>query len=320
MKILIYLNMLLLLSTTLYSQKHGGDGGQIEISKKVVYPMSIFVGLGTTSYYGQLASTQHSFKTINYQLNLGAKYRISPRFCLGGLLRHAALAGSDASSDVKQPEGNGRFERNLSFRTPIYNLEVFSTLDILPFTKHYGEGTLEKGDNIGVSPYLLAGIGVMYFNPTAELNGQTYSLRNINTSLEKQLNGTYSPFTFLLTYGAGMRVSLTQMLDLGIDVTFTNTFTDNLDDVSSKSHYPDKSKLSSTDAQLADRYATADRTTADLRANNTGKILDSYFMLNLKLEYTLDFVGTKKGKKIVPAGHHNFEKNKGTKHHKFDLR
>lgn len=297
-----------------------GDGGKVAVANKVMYPLSVFVGLGTTSYYGQLASTQHSFKTINYQFNLGAKYRISPRFCVGGLLRHAALSGSDASADIKQPEGGGRFERNLSFRTPIYNLEAFGTFDILPYTKHNNEGNMEKGIGLGVSPYLLAGFGVMYFNPTAELNGEKYALRNINTSLEKQLNGAYSPLTFLVMYGAGARVSMTRMLDLGVDLTFTNTFTDNLDDVASQTHYPDKALLSPTDAQLADRYASADRTTNDFRANNKGKILDSYFMINVKLEYTLPFGDKKDLKRIYPSGHRNFEKNKGSKNHKFDKR
>ncbi|TAF78016.1 MAG: hypothetical protein EAZ53_00635 [Bacteroidetes bacterium] len=306
-----------------FSQKQTetkGNGGEVALTNKVIYPLSVFVGIGTTSYYGQLASTQHSFKTLNYQINLGIKYRISPRFCVGGLFRHAALAGSDAKSDVKQPEGGGRFERNLSFRTPIYNLEVFGTFDILPFMKYYGDGSLEKGVNLGVAPYLIAGIGVMYFNPTAELNGERYSLRKIYTSLEKQQNGFYSPITFLVTYGAGMRVSLTRMLDLGVDLTFTNTFTDNLDDLASQSHYPDKSQIPVIDAQLADRYALADRTTTDLRSNSKGKILDSYFMLNIKLEYTLPFGNKKDSKRIHPAGHRNFQKNKGSKNHKFDLR
>lgn len=306
-----------------FSQKQTetkGSGGEVVLTNKVIYPISAFVGIGTTSYYGQLASTQHSFKTLNYQINLGIKYRISPRFSIGGLIRHAVLAGSDAKSDLKQPEGGGRFERNLSFRTPIYNLEVFGTFDILPFMKYYGNGSLEKGANLGVAPYLIAGIGVMYFNPTAELNGETYSLRKLYTSLEKQNDGFYSPITLLVSYGAGMRVSLTRMLDLGVDLTFTNTFTDNLDDLASQSHYPDKSRIPVIDAQLADRYALADRTTTDLRSNSKGKILDSYFMLNIKLEYTLPFGSKKDFKRIQPAGNRNFQKHKGTKNHKFDLK
>lgn len=297
-------------------------------SKSGYHPITVNFGLGSTSYYGQLSSTEHSFKAMNYQLNIGAKYRISPRFCAGGFLRHAVFSASDTKTDSPIENGGaGRYERGLNFRTNTFALEAYGTFDIFAFKRnHIVEGEIVGGGGIfGISPYLIAGVGLMYYNPTSEVNGEVYSVRNAKTSLEKQNGLTYSIFTPVVSYGAGARVQLTRLLDLGMDVTFNNTFTDYLDNTGSNTHYPDRTRADITviDLAIADRYPAQglpERTSTDIISNSGGRILDSYFMLNLKLEFTIpgkqDMIEANK----LKTSHKHLKKGKGAKHHKFDER
>lgn len=303
------------------------------VASKVVkdrkpHPISLHFGLGSCSYYGQMSGSKYIFKAINFQVNAGAKYRLNSRFCVGGNLRYASLSASDKNTDSPLSDGgSGRYERNLSFKTNMIGLEAFGTFDIIAFTRnHIVEGEIVGGGGIfGVSPYLIGGIGLMYYNPTAEVGGKTYSLRDVKTSLEKQNGFTYGSFTPTFTYGIGARVQLTRLLDLGIEGTFTNTLTDYLDDLGSQTHYPDRTKpgITQLDLALADRYpeqGLKERSSTDLRANTNGKILDSYFMLNFKIEYTIPSkLDIKEGQKLK-TGHKHIKKGKGSKHHKFDKR
>lgn len=292
------------------------------------HPITIQLGLGSCSYYGELSSTEHSFKAMNYQINVGSRYRISPRFCVGALLRHAVMTADDKSSDSPvENGGSGRYERGLNFRTNTLALEAFGTFDIFPSKRnHIVEGAIVNNSGIfGINPYLIVGVGLMYYNPTTELNGKTYSLRSAKTSLEKQNGESYSIFTPVIMYGAGARVQLNRLFDLGFDVTFNNSFTDNLDDVASNSHYPDRTRpdITQLDLALSDRYPLEGlpaRTSDDLRSYSKGKILDSYFMINIKVEYTIPGkLDARESKKLNTSKRH-LQKGKGAKHHKFDKR
>ena len=71
----------------------------------------------------------------------------------------------------------GRYNRNLSFRSPIY--EVSLTAEFHPIDFFHPEE-----DYATVSPYLIGGIGFFHFNPQANLNGKWIDLRPLHTEGE----------------------------------------------------------------------------------------------------------------------------------------
>ena len=92
------------------------------------------------------------------------------------------MVGANDSSLVgsKSPGSIGRYNRNLSFRSPI--TEVSLLLDFYPvaFFKNFNT---DFSPSL-FSPYILGGVGYFHFNPQANLNGQWIDLRPLHTEGE----------------------------------------------------------------------------------------------------------------------------------------
>jgi hypothetical protein len=124
----------------------------------------------------------------------------------------------------------GRYERNLSVRTKIFELAL--NVEIHPFfVIDYVYGEPPRW-----SPYLLGGIGFLTFNPQANLNGVWHDLRPL--TLEGQGwdeypdREPYRKYAFSFPLGIGVRYEATQLLTLRAEVVRHLTSTDYLDDVS----------------------------------------------------------------------------------------
>ncbi len=124
---------------------------------------------------------------------------------------------------------NGRYERNLSFKSRISEFHLGVELHPL-FFKTYDE------EPPRISPYVTAGVGYFSFDPQAELNGQWYALHPMR--LEGQGFREYPDreiydlrqVNFLL--GMGLRYELTSTFRLRLELAHRILKTDYLDDVS----------------------------------------------------------------------------------------
>ena len=237
----------------------------------------IFVGgMGLSTYFGEL-KTGNSFDT-KPTLNVGLQYYLSDHVSARVDATWFQLSGDDAKAD---PAGVlGRLDRNLSFLSN--NLEVSGTFAFSLFSnggRYYRRPTL----NI----YGFTGLGLCYFNPTTEYKGETYSLPSIKTE-----GVSYSTFTPIIPIGLGLRVKVARDFNLAFEGGFRMTFTDYLDDVSSKTYptsfaSPLQQALSYRGTEL-----TPPGVLTDTKVRGNPKTNDAYFLLNVKLEYYLptDFI------------------------------
>jgi hypothetical protein len=230
--------------------------------------------LGMTSYYGDLCDNLVCFK-FRPGISLGGYYRYNGRFSFRGDFTYARLYGTD--------KGGVNQRRNLSFRSPVIELVVGVNYDLIYFERNWHL-------RAQYTPYVFAEIGFMYFNPRAKYEGKWYSLRPLQTEGVK-----YNAITFALPLGAGLRYKINSYMDLSFEFVYRKTFTDYLDDVSTR--YIDNTSFDDpVAAALADRTyegGFAVHNSDDgmhwreghKRGNPTKK--DGFFMLGFKFEYMI---------------------------------
>ena len=188
---------------------------------------------------------------------------------------------------------NGRYERNLSFRSSI--TEIMFAAEFHPFYifGNYNDDHYPPA----VSPYLLLGIGYFHFNPQAKLNGTYVDLQPLSTEGEGFSEypnvQNYSLNQVNVPAGIGARYDVSAIINLRAEIVTRFLFTDYLDDVSGR--YIDPSvfanHLSGTQLSQAlllnDRHkpgaVTAHPNGIRGRPNNN----DAYVTFNIKLGLTL---------------------------------
>lgn len=237
------------------------------------------VGTGTTHYYGDLAKSGDN-SNIKPNLGVGARYNFHRWFSVGAEVTWFMLKGNDDTDPVKQT-------RNLSFQS--HNFEV-SALFYYSLFEEDGRFYMRQFAN----PYVYGGIALVNYNPTAELDGEKYNLRKLNTSGED-----YGSFTGAFPLGIGVKLRVNSFLNIAIDGGYRFVMSDHLDDVSS-SIYPDPTSFGSDDVarKLSDRtWETLPQGTPtwaeqgkEFRGNPNNN--DGYFIANIKLEYYFSEIGT----------------------------
>lgn len=124
----------------------------------------------------------------------------------------------------------GRYVRNLSFRTNIF--EIGAGVELHPLMMFdYTEREPPR-----FSPYVFAGFSWMKFNPKANLNGIWYELEPLRLEgqgfAEYPDRKRYRRNTFGVPYGIGIRYEASEFLNVRLEATRHMLFTDYLDDVS----------------------------------------------------------------------------------------
>ena len=214
------------------------------------------------------------------------------------VLRTEAVWGIVKASDrllekIKDNSGS-RYERNLSFRSSIF--EVSLVAEIHPrYFKHYRNN--EKLPRI--SPYLLGGIGYFAFNPQANYDGNWIDLRPLSTEgqgfAEYPDRKPYKLMQINFPVGGGIRYKITPMLNFSAECVYRILNTDYLDDVSTR--YIDKNVYANyfSGEQLNMALTLQDRQTEliggrpavinDIRGNPSKN--DAYFSFNFKIGIVL---------------------------------
>ena len=229
------------------------------------------VGTGTSSYFGELKN-DGDYIDAKPNVNLGLQIFLNRRISARAEITWFQLSGTDTKAN------SDRVERNLSFKANNYEINFAGLINLTPHGKRY-----YQRPNLNV--YAFAGIGMIYSNPTAEYQGQTVSLRELQTE-----GISYSAIQPVIPFGLGLRIKSGPYFNIVIEGGYRITFTDYLDDVSIK-RYPDPASLSSDLSRaLSDRRRERDPDypivpNGGVRGNPTAN--DGYFLLNIKLEYYL---------------------------------
>lgn len=229
----------------------------------------VSIGSGTANYYGEMVNPGE-FGTLKANIAIGAEYYMTNRISIRSELTWFQLSGNDAKAD------DDRVERNLSFTSSNMELSVLGAVNLSPMGMRFYQRSK-------LNLHAFAGIGVLYFNPKAEYQGQKYALQPLQTE-----NVKYSRIQPVIPFGFGARIKLDPFFNILVEAGYRITFTDYLDDASVR-RYPDGALLKNDLARaLSDRRVEIDTQPAnptEVGVRGNPKENDGYFITNITLQY-----------------------------------
>lgn len=237
------------------------------------YDLGLFVG--GSQYQGDLSPAfdngfANAFRGIRPAIGGLARYNFNPYFSIRGNVNLGLIAAYDQYGN----KGTGREPRNLSFHTHI--LEVSGVAEV-NFMKYIAGSRKYK-----FAPYGFVGVGVFHFSPKTFYNGDKYKLIDIPTEPNKD----YSPIQIAIPVGLGIKYNIKDNWTLGFEFGWRKTFTDYLDDVSTK--YPASAYTVTPGSSINDKLANRSGRTvtgANVRGNPDKK--DSYYFFGITLSKTI---------------------------------
>lgn len=218
-----------------------------------------------------------------------AIYKYDIAFRLEGTV--GQVSGDDAQLKAVAATTNGRYERNLNFRSSISDIILATELYPLMIFGNFNEDHFPSS----LQPYVMGGIGYFHFNPQTKLNNNLVDLQPLHTEGQGfaeypdrkiyQLNQVNFPIGFGLKYEAF------SFLNLRLELGWRIITTDYLDDVSKRyidpKYFPGYlSGIKLTQALvLNDRHLPGAVTAHPDGIRGDPSNRDSYFSLNLKMSF-----------------------------------
>jgi hypothetical protein len=256
--------------------------------------MNSLTDIGGTKGKGQSGVKDFTIKNTNLSGSffINALYKYSVGIRLEATLGQAK--GDDATLKSVAKTTNGRYERNLSFRTPIS--EIILATEIYPFIIF--SNPEKENPPSPLQPYILGGIGYFHFNPQAKLNNNWVDLHPLHTEGQGfsqypdrkvyQLNQVNFPV------GLGIKYEASPLLNLRLEFAWRILKTDYLDDVSTRyidpKYFP--GYLSGTQLTQAillnDRHLPGAETAHPDGIRGDPANNDSYFNLNFKASISIN--------------------------------
>ena len=216
-------------------------------------------------------------------------------------LRLEGTVGSVKSNDslltgITSPnKAIGRYNRNLSFRSPIYEMTVTAEFHPVEFFSIFNP----EASPPRFSPYAIGGIGFFHFNPQANLNGTWVDLKPLHTEgqgfAEYPDRKEYRLNQFNMPLGIGVSYEFSPRFNLRLEYINRKLFTDFLDDVHDTyiepplfGKYLQGNTL--TEAMMLNNRRRADAVDNQTTARPGGRRgnpfdNDAYFSVNFKVGY-----------------------------------
>lgn len=236
--------------------------------------------LGGISFYAGDINPNYSLKTPGPSLGIIARRNFNTRTSIRLDVSAGRLIGRDNLS-----ENPFQRARNLSFRTDF----IDGSLDLEINFFNYVHGSR----NQYFTPYVFGGLAFVYYNPSAELNGSRYNLRELGTE-GQAVGDEYAHISPALSYGMGFKMDFNYEWSLNIELSGRQMFSDYLDDVSTT--YPDMNELATRRGEIAPLLS--DRS-AELGIEPIGAVgrqrgisgnKDSYYSLRIGIVYYIGFL------------------------------
>ena len=215
------------------------------------------VGVGASNFLGELGGANRigtffvrdlEFKATRPSAQVGIRYKFNNHFAVKGGFYYQMVNGSDKLT--KEPY---RQNRNLSFRSPIYELSVQGEFFLTKEQQgaRYKIKNAKGVKNYDFQAYLFGGIGGFFFNPQAMYHGNWVNLQPLGTEGEGLPGGPkkYSRFSVCIPYGIGVKDAINKEWSIGLEIGMRKTFTDYIDDVSG--NYYDNAKLRAARGNMA---------------------------------------------------------------------
>ncbi|MEO5602138.1 MAG: hypothetical protein ABIR06_14560, partial [Cyclobacteriaceae bacterium] len=161
----LYLLTSLLVALTLYAEAQSFYA--IRRDRSLIATL----GVNTSTYYGDLKDNSDIIDA-KPSLSVGLMTSVTNRINVRGEFSWVTLSGKDEESTE---DASGRPARNLSFQSSNYELSVSGIFNLIP---HRG-GRFYQRSNFNAYGFL--GVGGLYFNPKAELDGNKHALQPLMT-------------------------------------------------------------------------------------------------------------------------------------------
>lgn len=210
---------------------------------------------GGSYYIGDLNPLQH-FVYSKPAFGGIFRYNLTKRYSLRFTGSYGQVYGNDADSDDPF-----QVNRNLSFKSDILELAFGVEIDLFDYNINNMKDP--------ISPYFFYEIAFFKMNPTAELNGEYYTLQNLGTEGQGTSLSDRQPYKLnqlSIPLGLGVKFNIRKRLAISVEYGIRKTFTDYLDDVSGA--YVDPDMLASYNGSLAAELS--DRTLDNSNLSNTG--------------------------------------------------
>lgn len=200
---------------------------------------------GGVSYYLGDLNPSKQFLFSKPSFGLIYRYNFTPRWTMRLNAAYGGLEGNDAVARTN-------IDRNLNFKSNIFEFSAQVELNFLPYI------TGDKKQYI--SPYIFGGVGMFHFNPKSlSDDGILYELQSLGTEGQgttlPDSKKPYSRTNLCFPFGIGMKFSIHKSICIGAEWGMRKTFTDYIDDVSTK--YPNlgvlTAELGKTSAEMSDR-------------------------------------------------------------------
>ena len=190
--------------------------------------ISVSAGAGIANYFGDLLQYNRFLSQPGFAASAGVSYAFAKQFSTSIDVGFQQVKAADRNN-----KGTQYKERNLSFKSNIFDVSASASFNLLNMNKYT------------FSPYISAGVGVLFFNPYAnDPSGKKQYLRELGTEGQGLAGkpGLYSKTSVIVPVGFGFKYAAGKKIILQLDFSYRFTGTDYLDDVSNNS-YPDKALL-----------------------------------------------------------------------------
>jgi hypothetical protein len=187
------------------------------------FHLNLFAGV--SNYQGDLQDKAITFSQAHVVGGVGLSYDIARHFSIRTGITFGKISGND--------KYGRNIRRNLNFTSALTEVNVG--------LEYYITAPIEKHS---LTPYLFAGVALYHFDPyTNDSAGQKYFLQPLSTEGEGFISGrkNYKLTQLAIPFGAGVKLSLSDNVNVGLEVGYRKLFTDYLDDVSTT--YIDKGAL-----------------------------------------------------------------------------
>ncbi len=231
------------------------------------------------------------FAKPSYGIYAMAMYRNAIGLRLEGTF--GEVMGYDSILKDVRESTSGRYERNLSFKSRISEVQLAAEIHPL-FFKNY-----DDSEPPSISPYAVAGVGYFSFDPQAKLNGQWFALQPLRTEgqgfAEYPDRQPYKLSQINFGLGLGVRYEINSSFNARIEVNHRILRTDYLDDVSTKYIDPtlfynylpiNRAAIAEQISYRTDEFNPTDLYPAEGQRGDP-EDNDAYFTIHLKLGFTL---------------------------------
>lgn len=221
------------------------------------YPLEMGFSVGSSQFLGDLGGSSGlgqalwgdtDWESTRPMVSGHVRYNLGGHFSLRLNASYLFLSGNDRYTgkgfSATHRQGNDqagwfRYYRNLHFQS--HCLELTQVVHYTPFNLKLSGSRYSHQKENRLAPYFLAGVGVLFFNPQAQLDGQWVDLHPLHTEGQGWLDDrpTYQLTQLVIPVGFGIQWEHNHDYVFSLEIRHQITFTDYLDDVSTS--YPSPS-------------------------------------------------------------------------------